>query len=208
MLKAYLNMNDEVIEEYSDEEIVYEDVSVYDIPEISEEVQENVSPDTVVEEAVYVENGVDNQFSNEYSESIISESDQIPDEQVAAFVNDFPFQVAYDQVLFDGSEPFSRDQENGVDSVPSENVNTQIVPVLDQETIGSINSIESNISLIYSKIDSVENNLSLQSEAVSRIDNNVLQIGSNAALSSKVISGILIAIFGSILVFMVLSKIR
>lgn len=196
-------MTDEyVYDELETAEIASEDVFDFEVSEESaiEETQEILQDQQVevgTEIDLYSDPVIDTVESS-YTESEISVS-----EYVQTFGNDM--------VNFDDNGTVSDDISYSGESTS----NPVIVPVVDSEISASLQDIENTVDSINSHVENIEKYLKdlsetsvILSNVTSYTQKDVKQIGENDILYHKISSGILIALFGSILVYFIFSKLR
>lgn len=196
-------MTDEyVYDEYETAEIASEDVFDFDISQETaiEETQE-ISQDQQVEIGTEIDlysDPVIDTIDSSYTESEVSVS-----EYVKTFGNDV--------LNYEDNSSASDDISYSGESTS----NPVIVPVVDSEISASLQDIKNTVDDINSHVGNIEKYLKdlsensvILSNLTSYTQKDVKQIGENDILYHKISSGILIALFGSILVFFMFSKFR
>ena len=211
-------MDEIIIEEYDQTDEAFEDVQTYDedISVIKEE--QGILQDSVTDGDDYFNNSMDSipvENQSDVVEEVLQNDvveEVLQNDNVADFVSGFGSDTVYDEPEFSGSvdeqNVIDRSESNAEGNLLKNASADQQVPVLDDESILSIKNIETSSKNIESTVSNIKDILDTQSTVLSQSRDDLRQIGQNQALSFRVQVGVNIAIFGAVLVYMVLSKIR
>ena len=211
-------MDEIITEEYEQIEEAFEDIQTHDEDISVTEEGQNILQDSVIDENGFFDNSsnsipVENQSDvvEEVLQTDVSE-EELQSDNVADFVSGFGSDTVYDEPEFSGSSDeqniIDQNQSNAEGNLLNDASGDQQVPALDEDTILSIKNIETSSNNVESTVSNIKDILDAQSVVLSQSRDDIRQIGQNQALSFRVQVGVNIAIFGAVLVYMVLSKIR